>query len=186
MGDDEKTGEIGVLGDPQAPLFENLADDAAEFEESSPFVRVARRGGGSRKGVPNRRTEDFKKYYQSLGFRDPLLFLGHVVSQQTVELARELQCKPAAALEIQRKAADGLAPYLHSKQPVRVEVPDDGRALLVIGEVETRALHDQVAAGAISIDGELPPVVNQPLSAPDAPASHERASHEVVKVESGQ
>jgi hypothetical protein len=177
MDGDENDGKSGVLGDAQAPLFENADEDERAFEESNPFPDVVRRGG-SRRGVPNRRTEDTKRYYQALGFRDPLAFLGHLITINTDELARSLGCKKAAALDVQRKAATDLMPYLHSKQPVKLDIGDgDGLPMLVIGTVEKQAVRDQVAAGAMSIDGEISGEENQQVTIEPAKKSHDGGSH---------
>lgn len=180
MGDEQKASVSVVLGDTQAALFENLGEDERDFEDSNPFPRAVRRSGGSRKGVPNRRTEDFKRYYAASGFRDPLLFLGHMISIDTDDLAKHLACKPAAAMELQRKAAADLAPYLHSKQPARLELGDgEGLPMIVIGQAERAMVADQVASGALSIDGEGFQALSDPAPAP----SHGEQSHEPEKRE---
>jgi hypothetical protein len=176
MSDDEDEGKSGVSGGPPSTLFEMSDDDERAFEDSNPF-RLTR--GGSRKGVPNRRTEDFKRYYASLGLADPLLVLGHIVSAKVDDIARELGCKPLAALDIKRRAAADLAPYLHSKQPAKLDL-GEGEALpmLVIGRAERQAVRKAVAAGAMSIDGDFDDgEENQAVADGDAAGSHGDGSH---------
>lgn len=185
MADQENQGGSGVSAGPQAALFENLDVDERAFEDSNPFPAVVRRGG-SRKGVPNRRTEDFKKFYAASGFRDPLMFLGHVISIDTDELAKHLACKRVQALDVQRKAAENLAPYLHSKQPTQVAVDaGDATPMLVIGG-DVAIVQRQVAAGAMSIDGDLPFVENQRVSEGAGEWSHGAGSHEGEKAHANQ
>jgi hypothetical protein len=176
MSDDEDEGKSGVSGGSPATLFEVADEDERAFEESNPF-RLRR--GGSRKGVPNRRTEDFKRYYASLGLADPLLVLGHIVTAKVDDIARELGCKPLAALDIKRRAAADLAPYLHSKQPAKLDL-GEGEALpmLVIGKAERAEVRKAVQAGAMSIDGELDDgEENQAVAAGEAQGSHGGGSH---------
>lgn len=183
MSDDENDVKSGAVAGSPAPLFENLAEDERAFEDTNPF-KAPRRVGGSRKGIPNRRTEDSKRYYSALGFRDPLAFLGHLITIQPDELAREMRMTLADALDMQRKAAVDLMPYLHSKQPARVEL-GEGEAIpmLVIGRAERQAAQAQVAAGAISIDGDWPDEENQGFSEAAPSPSHEQPSHEQAKSE---
>ncbi|MGJ0393025.1 MAG: hypothetical protein ACR650_09745 [Methylocystis sp.] len=184
MDDEAKSGGSGVLGGSPAGLFENLGEDERACEDSNPF-RMPQRRGGSRKGSPNRRTEDFRRYYASLGLADPLLFLGHLISAKTADVARELGCKPVQALEVQRKAAEGLAPYLHSKQPTKVDVEGaEGLPVLVVQQFEGGAqqLAEARQAGAMTIDGDLVEALSeneekQRLKAEAARQSHDAQSH---------
>lgn len=190
MSDDENDVKSGVAVGSPAPLFENLDEEERAVEDSNPFKAPRRIGGGSRKGVPNRRTEDFRRYYASLGFTDPLLFLGHVISLKTGDLARELQCKAGEALEVQRKAASDLAPYLHSKQPAKLDV-GGGEALpvLVVRELDSAAsIRAGRAAGSLAIDDDLAERLGrdeqyQGLAAGEARGSHGQGSHEAAKGE---
>jgi hypothetical protein len=184
MSNEGKPGGSGVLGGSPAALFENLDDDERTLEDNNPFKLARRRGGGSRRGVPNKRTEDFRRYYASLGLRDPLLFLGHCISIDTADLARELGCKAAAALDVQRKAAADLAPYLHSKQPARLDVGDgEGLPVLVVREIDSpKAIREARATGALAIDDDLAETLSQDeqkqaVKSDDAQGSHSDGSH---------
>ncbi|MDP3554839.1 hypothetical protein [Methylocystis sp.] len=178
MSDDEDEGKSGVSGGSPSTLFEMSDEDERAFEDSNPFPEIVRRGG-SRRGVPNRRTDDVKRYYQALGFRDPLAFLGHLITIDTAALASALSCKKAVAVDVQRKAATDLMPYLYSKQPAKLDL-GDGEALpmLVIGRAERQAVRKAVAAGSMSIDGDFDDgEENQPVADGDAAGSHGDGSH---------
>jgi hypothetical protein len=178
---DEDGAISGVLGGSPAALFENLDEAERDFEASNPFPDVVRRGG-SRKGRPNRRNEDVRRYFAGCGFRDPLLFLGHLYSIDTDELARHLGCERADALDIQRKAAVDVLPYMHSRQPTAVTVSAEaGTPMLVVGAADQQLVADQVAAGAMSIDGPLRRVENQGVAASGDAGSHGEGSHGAAK-----
>jgi hypothetical protein len=107
---------------------------------------VALRGRGRPPGSRNRRTQDFVAYFLSTQ-RDPLLFLASVYQRTPEELAAEVGCSKADALALQVRAASEVAPYVHGKQPVRLQVQSAGAITLLVpglnapaqGEGETLA-----------------------------------------------
>lgn len=113
------------------PLTE-LGGEAPLLDERGAPV-AARRGPGRPPGARNKRTEAWVRHILSR-YRSPLEFLAETYSRPVGELVLELGCKPAEAFEIQRKAAEGLAPYVHQRQPLAVEVDAKGVVQLVLGD----------------------------------------------------
>jgi hypothetical protein len=95
---------------------------------------------GRRKGVRNRRTEDFVKYISQFG-QDPAITLMQVQSTPPEELIarsklldpekRRLSYGDAVALRV--RCAEALMPFLHAKQPVAVDATI--RGVMVVEEI---------------------------------------------------
>ena len=133
---------------------------------------------GRPKGALNRRTLEFRERYEAEGYRDPLMFLGKVVSMDTADLARNFKCKRRDVLPLQIKAAVALAPYLHSQMPRRLKVDaEERRTLLVVGDIpegspRERALAEEGfslvrGAGGAVVDVEPETVEELGLPAPE-------------------
>lgn len=108
-----------------------------------------KRQRGRPKGAKNRKTADFSAWYQQQGFKDPLHFMAEFMSANPVELQAffvkhertykaigKIVGKAVPSLgeivEEQIACADKLAPYLHGKAPVRVEVTDERLPVLML------------------------------------------------------
>lgn len=107
--------QLGLLpGDDEAP-------DAGE--------------GGGRPGRPqgsiNKRTAEWVAYIEAR-YRSPLIFLAETFNRPAIALAAELGCEPLDAFKLQVDAAKNLAPYLHQKQPLAVQVDGKGVVHLVL------------------------------------------------------
>ncbi len=89
------------------------------------------RGRGRPKGSANRRTTAWTDYLLAR-YRSPLEFLAETFARRVEDLARELSCTPAEAFDLQLKAAKELAPFLHQKQPLAVDVTKKSAGALVI------------------------------------------------------
>ncbi|HNH64373.1 MAG TPA: hypothetical protein PKY43_12240 [Thauera aminoaromatica] len=119
--------------EPEATQLALYPADQLDALPAEPGARVAElRGPGRPKGRMNRKTSDWAKFILSR-YRSPLEFMAEVYSRRTIDLALEIGCKPAEALAAQVRAAEGLAPYLHGKMPVQVEVKSN-LPLLVLGD----------------------------------------------------
>lgn len=116
--DTEQLALLPESGGPQAPIPEGEGQ-AAE-----------RRGPGRPPGARNKRTEEWTDYILSK-HRSPLLFLAEAYSLTLEELRERLKCEPLEAFKIQIQAAKELAPYVHQKQPMAMQVDGKGRVLLV-------------------------------------------------------
>lgn len=132
----QRAEQLALLPTPVAIEDATAAEEAAQ-----------RRGPGRPVGSKNKRTADWIDFI--LGrYRSPLLFLAETYSRPVEDLARELGCKPKEAFEIQVAAARDLAPYVHQKQPMAVEVSSQGLVQLVIQT-------GLDAPGAVPIVGEV-------------------------------
>lgn len=96
---------------------------------------------GRPKGSLNRKTQDFEKYYQAMGFHDPLVAMAQFLSSDPVELlswymVHEPDPKKRPSLhEINKErhtVASQLAPYLHGKKPTQIEIVDERLPQLII------------------------------------------------------
>lgn len=120
-----------------ADLF-GEADGEDEDGYLPAFGAASPRGPGRPKGAANRKTLAMKALYQAKGFRDPLLYLGEMLSKDPLELLVWMRANGSSELtlievvELQLKAAAELAPYLHGKMPVRIEVDDARLPVLAI------------------------------------------------------
>lgn len=135
-----------------------------------------RRGIGRPKGARNRKSVDFEKLYFAKGYKDPLLVLGEIISadpralQEMAYLLGEAKPDLVTVLDLQRKAAIDLAPYLHGKKPTQIEMVDERLPTLVIVTnsdqmADARRLLEQreaLSLGRPLIDGEV--VENQGVS----------------------
>lgn len=179
QGEDDlgEAGENGVSGlSParQAELFEPGDENAA-----SPFLAMAIRSTGRPKGSANKRTLAMRDLYLRKGYAHPMLWMGEVLTRPVRELAELLSCDLVEALEIQRKVAADLAPYLESKMPTQVKAPDgEGLPVLIMGEMRVSRRSENRDDGSMAIDDDMADAIqeNQRLSARPAQASDGAAS----------
>lgn len=179
------TGEKGVLAGSPADLFENFSAHEAELvADAAPFRQRAMPIGGSRRGVPNKRTVAMRELYLKSGFPHPLLWMGSMLRLGIDGLAEALVVDKSEAAEILRKIAADALPYIEGKQPTTIVAKGDRLPVLVLGEM-VGALGDLARAreeGALAIDDDVEPAVlafeqNQALKAASGEASQDRASH---------
>jgi len=115
----------------------------------------ARRGPGRPPGATNRRTQDWVDYILAR-YRSPLIVLAEMFSRPVGQLAKELDCTRAEALRYQIAAAKELAPYVHAKMPVAVQIDGKGVVQLVIetvGEVAKPITGED--DGSVHLDAEV-------------------------------
>lgn len=160
------TAGAAAAPEPQAtqlPLYP--AEQLGEVTETTAIARqAALRGPGRPPGRMNKKTEEWAQLI--LGkYRSPLVFLAEVYSRRVGDLALELGCKPVEALEIQRRAASELAPYLHGKMPVQVEIRGN-LPMLVLGDPAKilEGFAAEIEQGALPDLSQLQPIENQGLS----------------------
>lgn len=80
---------------------------------------------GRPKGARNRKSVDFEKWFHAAGFKDPAVLLAEIISADTIALATAASIKRIEALELQRKCATDLMPYLHGKKPIEIDLVDE-------------------------------------------------------------
>lgn len=121
---------------------------------SGRFDRQAAMQGPRPKGRPpgsvNRATLANRDYILARR-RSPLMVLADAISRSVHDLAAELGCSKLEAFDRQISAATALAPYLHGKMPVEVQVSGQGLPVLMLADPAAMAA---ALAGAAS--GDLP------------------------------
>lgn len=149
-----------------------------------------RKGIGRPKGAANRHTAEFEKWYYARGFKDPAQLLGELVSTDpralqamaienaaAVGLTRTVGTGEEAHLvlevpglidlvDLQRRAAVDLLPYLHGKMPTRIEIADERLPTLIVvtdtnqlDEARQLLEHRQaLSAGQLLEPGETPAI----------------------------
>lgn len=125
----------------------------ARVDAGDPFADAAelaeRRGRGRPRGALNVKTRDFERYYGAMGYRDPLVAWAQFLTRSPIELqawieeheraqvavGKEIRDALPSLLEIvqeQHRCAERLAPYLHGKKPVQVEIIDERLPTLIV------------------------------------------------------
>jgi hypothetical protein len=176
----------GVVSGSPADLFENIdAVDAQLVADAAPFPNRPQPIGGSRRGVPNRRTQQMRDLYLRMGLPHPVLAMGSLLRLGIDGLARELNCDLIDAAELYRKVLADVAPYIEGKQPTKLVV--DGATalpLVVVGDIggALQALGEAREEGAMGIDDDVDRALarfqrNQRVSDLEREASHDDASH---------
>lgn len=156
FGDDENPslehadGAFGDAGDRRRELLAREIKDGKARPGDEAERNAGKRGPGRPKGSQNRKSRDFEKWYAAMGYRDPMMVLGELVSTDPVELqawyiahertvkaigkGKFVQDVPTLA-EINRdraRAAETIAPYLHGKKPVELQIIDERLPALII------------------------------------------------------
>lgn len=90
-----------------------------------------KRAPGRPQGSVNKRTAEWVEYIETR-YRSPLIFLAEAFNRPAIALAAELGCEPLEAFKLQVDAAKNLAPYLHQKQPLAVQVDGKGVVHLIL------------------------------------------------------
>lgn len=176
-----------------ADIAGDLFDDGEDGEQRAFPAAVRRPGPGRPAGSANKKTLALKQYYQAKGFRDPIAYLGEIVSADPVALWRWMidQQLPRArrgkngvvqglptltdVISLQVKAAAELAPFLHGKAPIRIETDDKALPVLIMDlgtDQVTAARLGKVDDGSMSLGGPEGEE-NQGVSGGEGDASHE-------------
>jgi len=129
---------VEVLGPGEAPRGEGeqlmLAGlplgEVGRGEAAAPAIEAERKGGRP-PGARNRRTMEWVEYMGGR-YRSPLIVLAEIYSRPVDALAMELGCTRYEAFQLQLRAAEQLAPYLHQKLPLAVEFEGKGLVALTV------------------------------------------------------
>lgn len=149
-----------------------FGDAPATYEAEERRLAKAKRHGGRPPGAPNKKTEAFEKFYHAHGYKDPLVAMAEFLTVDPVQLLawfRRHDKKGAPTLfqlvQQQSFIADRIAPYLHGKMPIKVEIIGDRLPVFVLNldqnqlEQARRLQHQgRFAIGA--------PVIDQDAEAP--------------------
>lgn len=104
------------------------------------------RQGGRPKGAINRKTAEWQAFMLAR-YRSPLVVLAETYSRPLGELAAVLGCTPLEAFQLQLRAAQELAPFLHSKMPTALQL--DGAPVTAINISVTHGIAADIGlAGA--------------------------------------
>lgn len=142
MAEDAKEGLAAavdlLMGQTQAGTGARAAEQlallpsASAVEDASADDEAAERSGPGRPpGSRNKRTQDWVDFIGAR-YRSPLLFLAETFTRPVELLARELGTTKLEAFKLQVDAAKNLAPFVHQKQPLAVQVSASGEVLLTI------------------------------------------------------
>ena len=184
------SGEKGVVAGSPADLFENIdAHDAQMVADAAPFRDRPQPIGGSRKGIPNKRTAQLRELYLKMGLPHPVLAMGQMLRLGVDGLSRELSCDMKEAGELYRKIAADLMPYIEGKQPTLLHVQaSEALPLVLVGDVGAarQALDQGRGEGVMAIDDDVDAALaqfeeNQRVKAATPAASHEAPSHDEAK-----
>ncbi len=186
----DETAARGVFGGLPSEPAKNGELDLGDENAAMPFARLAPRSAGRPVGATNRRVAQMRDTYLRIGFTHPMLWMGEVLSRPVSQLAEELSCSALEALDVQRKVAGDLLPYLESKMPTQVTAAaGDGVPVLMIGEITAHRASTRGQDGSMAIDDDLAEEIQhfQQVKQDEAKAaadkSHGEASHDTAKPE---
>ncbi|MEY9718799.1 hypothetical protein [Sinorhizobium fredii] len=177
------------------------ADADASLGRTDPD-RAAARPRGRPKGAVNRKTADFRDWYQAQGFKDPLVAQAQFLSADPVALqaffvehektskaiGKAIGKAVPALIDIvkeQMACARDLAPYLHGKMPTKVEVEVENLPMLVLN-LGTNQLDQarDIVHGRMSIGAPLSNAVSNEIKQIDADPQPSDISEKVGKANS--
>jgi len=165
--------------------FDLAGSPWAEAEGAAERAGMTKKAGRP-KGALNKKTKDFEAYYAAKGYRDPLIALGEWVSANPLDLwawFNEQRVERLAAykdrlgglpkdpnalfpvpdlfqiIREQHDCARELAPYLHGKKPIQVEINDERlpTLALILGMDQTSFTERLASEGALSLGQTIEP-----------------------------
>lgn len=173
MGEGKKQGVAAALeivgpGAPPLAPFQlplHLTEGAADGVPVPAAAEDKPRGRGRPPGSRNKRTDEMVDYLLAR-YQSPLVVLAEIYSRSLDVLVAELGCEKIEAFRLQVEAARNLAPYVHQKQPVAVEIDPSGVVRLIIetGARQIAGAGDDDGSGLV-IDGRIlddPPAEENP------------------------
>lgn len=121
----ESLDRLGLRSDQQLALLPEHGDEADAAVEQA----AERRGRGRPPNAQNRATRQMRNYLLQ-NFTDPAVGLAASGLCSTLAasvekaraLATSLGCKKIEALDFMRRCSEGTLPYVHSKQPLAVQL----------------------------------------------------------------
>jgi hypothetical protein len=114
--------------------------------------------GGRPAGSVARSTAEMQRFILAR-YPSPLVGMAEVISRPVKDLAEELGCTPLEAMQLQARLMGDLAPYLHSKMPIAMQV--DGAPIVPVVLQVSPEMAARMGAPTIEHD--------QPLSGDAAP-----------------
>ena len=122
-------GVNGIERQREAQQLALLPEDAELVEAATAAHVDARRGPGRPSGSVNRATRQMRDFILK-NYTDPAVGLALTGLRSNLQatiaaalaIGQHLGCKPIEALEVMRKCSAELMPYVHSKQPLAVQL----------------------------------------------------------------
>jgi len=114
------------------------------------------RGPGRPPGAKNKNTEEWRTYLLSR-YSSPLEGLAQTYSIPIEDICAMLNCTKLEAFKLQLQAMKELAPYVHQKMPLALDVGDQGLISLFIN-----ALPQSAAQVGNQAEGAVIEVLNEP------------------------
>lgn len=146
----------GVIDAPPRPaqiLLPGLVDPASD--SGAALAGAEHVGPGRPPGARNRNTEAWRDWLLGPGKASPLERLSVVAQANTVALAKAWGAKALDVAKLQVNAAIGLAPYVHQKMPLALQVEGGGLVpVMVFGEMPEGMTVRETEDG-LFIEGEM-------------------------------
>lgn len=159
------------------------ADAGNPFADARSIAGDQAKRRGRPKGALNVKTKDFERYYGAMGYRDPLQAMAQWLTADPVELQAWFEAHETTKVALgkgavlavpslldiireQHSVAVALAPYLHGKKPVQVEIIDERLPALII-DLGTNQLAEAgkiVEAKALSIAADADPSAGEKVN----------------------
>ena len=159
-----------------APPAEQVIDQLTLEEQGELFGPISPPSKPGRpRGAANLATREWARKIVASG-ASPLEFWARVINADPQEMAEEWGLKLPEVLGYKLEAAKLLAPYVHKKQPVAVDLGVDQRHVLVFGDLGELAGNDDGLGPVIDVNekGEE----NQRLSISQSAKSDDKKSDE--------
>lgn len=130
---------LGKVLDQDAPAVAAELE-AGKAEQLAMLPEPEKRGPGKPPGARNRKTDEMVRYLNTFG-QGPLVGLAKIVNAirfgedglpDFLELARALGMERKEAANFWRACAGELAPYMHQKLPIAVDVTGESAGSLVV------------------------------------------------------
>lgn len=156
---DDRAEELRQLELADPITGEEMVEARREMGPVASRLVVLAKARENRRGRPpgakNKRTDDMVRYLQQFG-TDPLVGAMILQSEPPEVLAERWGCKVIDVVDRQLRSRELLAPFLHSKKPVAVDMTFTGVAdLMIEGVTHTRAeMGEIIDADFLPIDGE--------------------------------
>jgi len=143
----------GPAARQEAQQLALMPEDAELVEAASAAQLDARRGPGRPSGSVNRATRQMREFILK-NYTDPAVGLAltglrsnlQATIAAAIAIGQQLGCKPIEALEVMRKCSAELMPYVHSKQPLAVQLSGKVAQLHIgLGQAPERLAGDALA-----------------------------------------
>jgi hypothetical protein len=155
---EELTGDCPVVDEGRQLALED------QLDMFSGAISPPAKPRGRPKGAISRTTKEWARRIIAAG-ASPLEFWARVILREPAKMAEEWGIPMPEVLEKKMEAAKMLAPYVHKRMPLEVDVGEELRHLLVFGQVSRDESGLVVDAEVIDVDEKGQ--INQSLASRD-------------------